>query len=147
MATSAQLVTARITPVFDWGVTEERVYEAVKRIIEASDPLRIVVFGSRARGDHRVDSDLDLAVIVDSVEDTPKVAYSLLEGLCMSVDMLVYSRERHERFVPSINSVNHQIDKEGVVLYQRNADRSPSRVAITQVSGRPRVLELPSAQR
>lgn len=145
MAVSAQPVAARVTPNLDWEVTPERVEEAVRRIIDAADPLLIVAFGSRARGKYRADSDLDLAVIVNTVEDTRKVTYRLLEGLPMSVDLLVFSRERHEKFVPSINSVNHQIDKEGVVLYQHNADRSPSRTAINQVSGRPRMPELSAA--
>ena len=145
MAVSTQPVAARVTPSLDWEVTPERVEEAVRRIIEAADPLLIVAFGSRARGNYRPDSDLDLAVIVNTVEDTRKVTYRLLEGLPMSVDLLVFSRERHEKFVPSINSVNHQIDKEGVVLYQHNADRSPSRTAIDQVSRRPRMPELSAA--
>src|ERR1700761_340158 len=127
MAVSAQPVASRTTPSLDWGVTPERVEEAVRRIIEAADPLRIVVFGSRARGDHRADSDLDLAVMVDSAEDTQKVTYHTLEGRRMSVDLLVYSRERHEKFCRSINSVHSYIDREGVVLYERNANRSPSR--------------------
>ena len=45
MAASTHPVAARIAPVLDLGVTEERVTEAVRRIIEAADPLRIVVFG------------------------------------------------------------------------------------------------------
>jgi predicted nucleotidyltransferase len=142
MAASAQSTVSRTVPIFDYEVTEERVAEAVRRIIEAADPLSIVAFGSRARGDYRADSDLDLAVIVDTQEDTQKVTYFLLEGLRMPVDLLSFSRERHERFVPSINSVNHHIDREGVILYQRNADRSPNRSAIDQVSRRPRVHEL-----
>jgi predicted nucleotidyltransferase len=145
MAVSAQPVAARTTPILDWGVTPERVEEAVRRIIEAADPLRIVVFGSRARGDHRADSDLDLAVMVESVEDTQKVTYHTLEGRRMSVDLLVYSRERHEKFCRSINSVHSYIDREGVVLYERNANRSPSRTAIAKVSGRSRVPELSAA--
>ncbi|HEY1742985.1 MAG TPA: nucleotidyltransferase domain-containing protein [Granulicella sp.] len=145
MAASTQPVAARTAPILDLGVTEERVTEAVRRIIETADPLRIVVFGSRARGDHRTDSDLDLAVMVDSVEDTRKVTYYLLEGLRMPVDLLVYSRERHAKFSVSINSVHSYIDREGVVLYERNADRSPSRVAIAKVSGRPRMPELSAA--
>lgn len=48
----------------------------------------------------------------------------------MSVDLLVYSVEHHERFVPSINSVNHQIEKEGVILYQRHANRSSNEVLL-----------------
>ena len=36
--------------------------EAIARLVEGFDPLRIVVFGAYARGDSRPDSDLDLLV-------------------------------------------------------------------------------------
>jgi len=145
MATSAQPTVTRAVPVFGYGVTEERVAEAVRRIIEAGNPIRIAVFGSRGRGDYRLDSDLDLAVMVDTPEDTRKVSYATIEGIRMPVDLLVYSVERHEKFKVSRNSVHSYIDREGVVLYERNDDRSPSRTAIAQVSGRPRVLEFSAA--
>lgn len=38
--------------------------EIVRRLIEAYDPERIYLFGSRARGDVGPDSDYDLMVIV-----------------------------------------------------------------------------------
>jgi excisionase family DNA binding protein len=41
----------------------------VGRIVRAVDPLRIVLFGSRARGDGRTDSDYDLLVVLDQVLD------------------------------------------------------------------------------
>jgi uncharacterized protein len=36
---------------------------AVERMVEALDPQSIWLFGSRARGDHRADSDYDLMVV------------------------------------------------------------------------------------
>ena len=68
-------------------VSAEKVDEAVRRIIAAVNPLQIIAFGSRARGDHRPDSDLDLAVIFD---DSSKAeyqwrAYSLIADLRMTV--------------------------------------------------------------
>lgn len=40
----------------------------VRRLAEALEPLSIWLFGSRARGDHRPDSDFDL-LVVTRVED------------------------------------------------------------------------------
>ncbi len=41
----------------------------VAAIVERAAPRAIWLFGSRARGDHRPDSDWDLAVVVDDVAD------------------------------------------------------------------------------
>lgn len=39
----------------------------VGRIVRAVDPARIILFGSRARGDSRPDSDYDLLVVLDEL--------------------------------------------------------------------------------
>jgi len=42
--------------------------EIVERIVRQFDPLRIILFGSWARGDARPDSDVDLLVVLPKVE-------------------------------------------------------------------------------
>lgn len=42
---------------------EEALAAVVARLVEALDPAAIWLFGSRARGDHRPDSDFDLLVV------------------------------------------------------------------------------------
>jgi len=112
---------ARLTlPDDDPGlVTAPKIVAAVERIVELANPLRVVAFGSRARGGHRRDSDLDLAVIVEKYD--PKVDKRPIwrsdVGECMSIDMLVADQERHEYMRDSIISVHHDIANEGVVLY------------------------------
>ncbi|MEK9163875.1 MAG: nucleotidyltransferase domain-containing protein, partial [Chloroflexota bacterium] len=39
----------------------------VKRIVTQFDPVRIILFGSRARGAARPDSDVDLLVILPDI--------------------------------------------------------------------------------
>lgn len=46
----------------------EWVPEAVARIVEGFQPLRLVLFGSVARGDDGPDSDIDLLVVFDRIE-------------------------------------------------------------------------------
>ena len=43
--------------------------EFVRRLVEIYHPLRIYLFGSRARGDARPDSDFDLAVFLRDYTD------------------------------------------------------------------------------
>jgi predicted nucleotidyltransferase len=105
----------------EWYVTEQKVAEAVRRLIVAVDPLEIIAFGSRARGQHREDSDLDLAVILDVPESEAldAVPGDIFKGLRMPVDLLPIAKERYDRLRPWLNTVHQKIDREGVRLYER----------------------------
>ncbi len=109
-----------------WVVTPEKVTTLVERIIKEANPAKIIVFGSRARGTARPDSDLDLAVIFDEL--TPGMEHPLprhkLSDIHMPFDVVVTDKAHHERFRHSRNSVHHCIDQEGQVLYDRDARRA-----------------------
>lgn len=108
----------------EWFVTEQKVQEAVRRLIEAVDPLAIIAFGSRARGQHRPDSDLDLAVILDVPESEAfhTVPPEIFKGLRMPINLLPIAKERYDRFRSWLNSVHRYIDEEGVRLYERGGE-------------------------
>lgn len=44
-------------------ISSEQIQQAVKRLVAAASPSKVVLFGSYARGDATEDSDLDLMVI------------------------------------------------------------------------------------
>ena len=106
---------------YGWGVTDEHVAEAIRRIVAQADPLQILVFGSRARGDHHENSDLDLAVVLDCEpeEVNKRLPYEVLSGLKMELDMVRVSKEEYDLYRPWLNSIYNYIDQEGVVLYDR----------------------------
>jgi len=67
--------------------------EAVRRIEACCDPTRILLFGSRARGNARAESDFDLVVVVDHVTSHWRLEselYAALAGLPASFDLIVY---------------------------------------------------------
>jgi hypothetical protein len=57
----AAVVNPSVQAVNSYRVTEEKVIDVVETIVAKAAPLRITAFGSRARGTHRPESDLDLA--------------------------------------------------------------------------------------
>jgi len=122
----------------DWRVTEARVTEAVRRLVEATHPLQIIAFGSRARGNHRIDSDLDLAVILDTLDEevSPFGAYDAIDGIRMSVDIIVASRRKFDLERPWLNSVFNYIDQEGIILYDRDHPESAKPEALHHSGGR-----------
>jgi excisionase family DNA binding protein len=64
----------------------------VGRIVHLVDPVRIILFGSRARGDARDDSDYDLLVLMDQVERRRETRISIhrsLADLGVPVDIVV----------------------------------------------------------
>jgi predicted nucleotidyltransferase len=103
-------------------VTADKIVFAVQKIVELANPIRVVAFGSRARGNHRPDSDLDLAVIVEKYD--PKVDKCPLWrsdlDVWMPIDLLVFGRERHEFMKDSLISVNRDVETEGITLYDRS---------------------------
>jgi predicted nucleotidyltransferase len=75
---------------------EDLIGDIVRRIVETAQPEKIILFGSRARGDARSNSDFDVLVIKESSEpsyrrDAP--LYLALAGLNASVDVMVYTPE------------------------------------------------------
>lgn len=64
----------------------------VGRIVRLVDPVRIILFGSRARGDARDDSDYDILVILDEVEDRRAMRIRIrgaLDDLPIAKDVIV----------------------------------------------------------
>jgi len=45
------------------AITDDLLGRMTRRIVDAVDPEQVILFGSRARGDHRDRSDVDLIVI------------------------------------------------------------------------------------
>ena len=62
----------------------ELIQEVVRRLEEAVRPLRVILFGSAARGEMGPDSDVDLLIVVpDGIRrrDAARKAYRALSGL------------------------------------------------------------------
>lgn len=131
----------------DWQVTSEKIAEAVRRIVSASNPLQVILFGSRARGDFREDSDVDLAVVLDAPEDQVRsiLPPTVLRGIRMEVTLIVVSKTKFDLHRPWKNSIYNFIDREGIVLYDRNHPESAREDALRTGIGRRVNIAVPAA--
>jgi predicted nucleotidyltransferase len=96
--------------------------EAVARMVAAGDPLQVILFGSRARGDARPDSDYDFLVIEDSGLPRYRRAAKYrraLVGLLPSKDILVWTPEEAAEWSAVPQALVTTAINEGVVLYER----------------------------
>ncbi len=96
--------------------SEKKVAYYIKKIVEVIkkyNPKKIILFGSRARGDNKVTSDIDIAVDIDlSFREQRKLKEYIdkVSGL-YSVDLI---------FLPKINEkFRKKILKEGKILYEK----------------------------
>lgn len=103
-------------------VDEALLQEIVRRIVERFHPCRIILFGSRARGEPRPDSDVDLFVEMET--DRPRWQRrheidDLFPRRWWSMDLLVYTPAEVARGRDSLVSIIPVIETEGRVLYER----------------------------
>lgn len=101
-------------------LSDAQLDELVGRLTKSLCPSAIYLFGSHAVGVPTPDSDIDLMVIVEDEPATVehhKRGRACLQGLGLPVELHICSRERFERFAGVIGSLQHDIQRKGVLLY------------------------------
>jgi predicted nucleotidyltransferase len=105
-------------------VDDNLLNEIVRRLVDAVDPDRIVLFGSRARGDARPDSDIDLLIVKDSNEPPHRraiPAYRALTGLGVPKDIIWRTPAEVEDWSAVPNYVTTRALHEGRILYEKQS--------------------------
>jgi len=107
-------------------VTDALLEQMVEKIVAEVDPEQIILFGSRARGDARAGSDVDLVVVESEPfgqERSKRLEaarlYRTLSGFLVSKYILEYSRDEVDYWRDSFNHVLARALREGRVLYER----------------------------
>lgn len=80
---------------------EQKLQELTRRIVDAVHPLKIVLFGSAARGDMGPNSDLDVLVVMPEGihrRRTAQQIYQDLMGFGFAKDIVVVTQSDIERY-------------------------------------------------
>jgi predicted nucleotidyltransferase len=94
-----------------------------RQIVSVFAPRRIVLFGSRARGDARPDSDVDLLVEMSSdlaPADRIRAIDRIFQPRTWPLDVIVLTPEEVALSRKSRNSVVGVAEREGRILYERS---------------------------
>jgi uncharacterized protein len=101
--------------------------DMVKVIVEVAKPDKVILFGSRAKGTARADSDYDFMIIKETAffethsrRETSGKLRRALAKFRVSKDILMYSAEEIEQRRNWRNSVVFCALNEGKVLYERS---------------------------
>jgi predicted nucleotidyltransferase len=103
-------------------VTDQLLEEVVRRILTIGSPVKIVLFGSHAKGTARPDSDLDLLIIEES--DLPRYRRSgryrrVLCGVFPAKDIVVWTPEEVDEWKALPDAFISTALAEGKLLYER----------------------------
>lgn len=104
-----------------WQVTADKIQKTVECLARIASPRRIILFGSRAHGGERADSDVDLMVIEKDVRDPVREMTRLrraLSPLRIPVDVLVVSETKFDYWSDTPGNVYFEARTEGAVLYE-----------------------------
>jgi predicted nucleotidyltransferase len=105
------------------AVSEDPVLrEIVARLVRAVDPDRIILFGSRASGTARADSDYDVLIIKDEPDPSKRRTgklYHHLWGIPAGVDLLWYTQNDIEQWSDVPQHVLTQAVRRGIAVYEK----------------------------
>lgn len=125
-----------------WSVTPEKIQKAVQWIVEAARPVRVIMFGSQARGEAKRDSDVDLMVVMARLSDEERLKEmvrlrDLLRPLRLPVDVLVVPAAKLEYWGDTPGNVYYDASVGGVVLYEQGNSSGPALLAQSRQRRKP----------
>jgi predicted nucleotidyltransferase len=96
--------------------------EIKKRLLAKFDLEKIILFGSQARGDENIKSDVDLLLIGNVTYNRYKMMTDALRSLGkmdFAFDVVILSREEFEKHKTIPGTVARYAYKEGSILYEK----------------------------
>ena len=101
---------------------DRRAVEAAAAILRERFPVeRVILFGSKARGDSHRESDLDVLVVLEQYDwETEKAVYDLCYDIGVDYSVVIapalYSRSEFESPLERATTFYRAVEREGVLL-------------------------------
>ena len=105
-------------PAFD----KSTIQAVTRLIVERFDPEQVILFGSHARGQAGVHSDVDLLVVMRGEAEEGRgnpVRRAIAERFVLPIDVIIRSAEALAQQRKDPYSLIHKALAEGEVLYER----------------------------
>ena len=97
--------------------------DLLQSVVDHFNPRKVILFGSRGRGDARSDSDHDLLVIVDNDIAPQKLhwrsLYEARKHYRKAVDIIAYRQSTYDEQVGLVGTLAHMAAVDGLVVFDR----------------------------
>lgn len=103
-------------------ISQETIQQVVDDIVKGVNPIKVIMFGSYARGTQSAYSDLDIFVVADmegsSVERIRRVN-STINARGFGIDVVVRTPEQVQKSLAGRDWFVQEIFEQGRILYER----------------------------
>jgi len=97
--------------------------ELLDRVVRYFNPRRVILFGSRARGEATADSDIDLLVILDDNAPpehlTLQAGHESRRGYNEPTDVIPVRQSVYERKARIVGTLAYEASLDGISVYER----------------------------
>ena len=101
--------------------TSEILHDVIDKITSYIEPVKIILFGSRASENADVDSDYDIVVIYDGDKTKREVELGIRRQLRprdYSLDLFIMRSDELAKYKDVANTLAREISENGIVVYE-----------------------------
>ena len=99
---------------------DSRLSDIINLIVSYIDPVKIILFGSRAKGETQPDSDYDLLVIYNGPKTKRELELGIRKRMrprFFSIDLFFMTSDELERRKNIANTLAREVNENGVIVY------------------------------
>lgn len=103
-------------------ISQETIQQVVDDIVKGVNPIKVIMFGSYARGTQSADSDLDIFVVAEmegSSAERIRSVRRVISAERFALDVVVRSPQQVQKSLSGRDWFVQEVFEQGKVLYER----------------------------